>query len=125
VLVELRDAVVGADAVRDVDVAGAIPGDVARTAERRSRNAGARGPAAAATAFAAAPLGCRATSLGSAAARFTTAAGAWLPRAHVDRFRLPAEHERDAAFRIELHDLRRRSIDRPDVVLRIDAQADR
>ena len=42
-----------------------------------------------------------------------------------DRFRLPTEHEPDAAIGIELHHLIGGDIDRPDVVLRIDAQADR
>ena len=37
VLVELGDAVVRADAVGDVDVAGAIPRDVGRTAEAGTR----------------------------------------------------------------------------------------
>ena len=48
-----------------------------------------------------------------------------LRRPHGDRFRLSAEHERDAPLGIELHDLVGRRVDRPDVVLRIDAQADR
>ena len=45
------------------------------------------------------------------------------PRPDVDGFRLPAEHERDAPVGVELHDLVRADVDRPDVVLRIDAQA--
>ena len=38
VLVELRDAIRVADAVRDVDVAGPIPRDIRRTVERRAGN---------------------------------------------------------------------------------------
>ena len=45
--------------------------------------------------------------------------------ADVDRFRLAAEHERHAPFGVELHDLVGALVDRPDVVLRIDAQPDR
>ena len=44
---------------------------------------------------------------------------------HRDHFRLSAEHERDAPVGIELHDLTRSLVDRPDVVLRIDAQTNR
>ena len=42
-----------------------------------------------------------------------------------DRFRLAAEHERDAALGVELHHLVGAGVDGPDVVLRIDAQTDR
>src|SRR4030095_8700079 len=41
VLVELRDAVVGADAVGDIDVGGLVPRDVGRAAETRTGNTGA------------------------------------------------------------------------------------
>ena len=44
---------------------------------------------------------------------------------HRDGFRLPAKHERDATFGVELDHLARRLVDRPDVVLRIDAQTNR
>src|SRR2546430_181440 len=56
VLCGLRHAVVAADAVGDVDVAGAIPGDVCRMIEGVAVDAGARRAAsAAAAAFAATP----------------------------------------------------------------------
>ena len=64
----------------------------------------------------------------AAAAAATAAAGRRRRRrrrTHGDRFRLAAEHQRDAALGVELHDLVGADVDRPDVVLRIDAQADR
>jgi hypothetical protein len=44
-----------------------------------------------------------------------------LSGANADRFRLSAEHEGDAPLGVELHDLVRGRVDRPDVVLQIDA----
>ena len=139
VLVELRDAIVVADAVGDVDVAGAIPRDVCRTLEARTRNARARRPSSLATA---ATADHQPRPLVPPAQRRTTGAapGAAPPdpppahhrpvrsgrriRSHGNRFGLSAEDERDAAFGIELHDLIGRRVDRPHVVLRIDAQSD-
>src|SRR5262249_10524584 len=110
VLVELGHAIVRADAVGDIDVARSIPGDVARPAEARARRSGAGRVAS--------------TTTSTATAGGTTAAAtASFTSADRDRFRLAAEHERDAPFRIELHQLTRRGVDRPDVVVRIDAQA--
>jgi hypothetical protein len=47
------------------------------------------------------------------------------PRADVDGLRLAAEHEQNAPLRVELHDLAGAGVDRPDVVLRIDAKTER
>ena len=74
----------------------------------RCRRAGTRAPAAAAP-----------RHLPAGAGR----AGGGRP--HADRFRLAPEHQRDAALGVELHDLVGALVDRPDVVLRIDAQAER
>ena len=53
------------------------------------------------------------------------AAGAGHVRTDGNSLRFAAQDQGDASFGIELHDLIRRSVDRPHVVLRIDAQADR
>ena len=117
VLVELGDAVGGAHAVGDVDVAGAIPRHVGRLAERGPGNPRSwrrRGPAR------------PGTRAGRGGRRPTgrRAGGRRRRRTHVDDFRLPAEHQHDAALGIELHHLVGRLVDGPDVVLRIDAQAE-
>ena len=135
VLVELGDAVVGADAVGDIDVAGLVPRHIGRTGEAGSGDAGARrAPTLAAAdppppprrAAAAPPADQRAPHQQPA----PPPAPAPPPprrrvRPHANRFRLASEHEADAAIGIELHDLVGRDVDRPDVVLRIDAQANR
>ena len=165
VLVELRDPVRVAEAVRDVDVAGLVPTDVGRTIEggagragsrrrrlwttasaacsrsRRQRAAAVRCAAACARSGAASPVWCP-TSFRSAASasRRSACAGRCRRRAEdsrthraggprrgagpdVDGFRFAAEHERDPAVRVELHHLAGADVDRPDVVLRIDADA--
>src|SRR5205814_7011928 len=53
----------------------------------------------------------------AAFAAATTGAAAWI----LDRFRLPSEQEREASLRIEFHHHRRRLVNDPEVVLRIDA----
>src|SRR5262249_9198792 len=135
VLVELGDAIVVADAVGDVDVAGAIPRDVGRPVERRAGNSRA-GHSPSAAAGSELPRGWRRTSCRrtrgrrristraraawGAATGFTTAAPRRRP--HVDRFRLPSEHQEDPPVGGELHYLAGRFVDGPDVVLRIDPQ---
>src|SRR6185369_16729305 len=124
VLVELGDAVVRADAVGAVDVALAIPGDIGRTAERRPGCAGARIAAAAASAatFTTTSSGSTATFIPTSA--FTSRRGGRLGRAHVDRFGLASEDERDPSGWIELDHLARGGVDRPHVVRGINAEAD-
>src|SRR6185503_12708932 len=115
VLVELRDAIVVAKAVGDVDVAGAIPGYVGWLTETRAWSARACGAGAA--------RGTR--PRGSACCRIAAAAACWLRGTDGDVFRFASEHERDASLGIELHDLTGRGVDSPDVVLWIDAEANR
>ena len=60
------------------------------------------------------------------AARYTaTTAASGSGGADTDGFRLTAEHQRDVAVRVELHDLVGTLVDRPHVVLRVDAQPER
>src|SRR5262249_4866749 len=65
-------------------------------------------------------------SASAATGRFTTLTrrGA-ASGTNVDRFGLPPEHEQQASFLVELHDLAGRLVDGPDVVLRIDPQPER
>src|SRR6266851_5392085 len=115
---ELRDAIVGAEPVSDVDVAGAIPRDVGRLAEAVARNAGSgsRGiTASTAAATAAARFRSRAAGRQAAARRH---AGAGPER---DVLRFSAEHQHQAPVRVELRHHVRSGIDDPDVVLRVDA----
>ena len=145
VFVELGDAIVIADAVGDVDIAGAIPRHVRRTTEAGSGNTcSCVRPAGTLTATAAsngattgscARTGARARGTGAtcrARTRSSTSGGTGTSaattsgrRPHADRLRLTPEHQTDAAISIELHDLVGRRVDRPDVVLRIDPQPDR
>ena len=119
VLGELRDAVVGAEPVGDVDVAGAVPGDVRRPVEVVAVDAGAGSAAAAPAAAAAAAPGFRRRV---AAGRVRPPlAGTPGPGRTRDVLRLSAEHHQEPAVGIELHDLVRSGVDDPDVVLRIDA----
>src|SRR5258708_7081677 len=101
VLVELRDARVGAMTIGDEDVALGIPGDVARPDElvARATRSGSRSRAGAAA----------------------TAARRGRRETHRHGFRLPAHHHQHAPLRTELDDLVRRFVDDPYVVLRIDA----
>ena len=105
VLVELRDARVGAVAVGDEDVALGVPGHVARPVELIAGAAGS---------------GWRISAPASTA---TTSGRRRRGRRHPhgDRFRLPAHHHQDAAVGPELDDLVRSFVDDPDVVLRVDA----
>ncbi len=137
VLVELGDAVVGADAVGDVDVAGLVPRHVGRTAEGRARECRTWRAAACAVrhlrrpprARAPAPpprprhrgAGCRRATTPPATAAAAGRAGGRTPIASGLRPSTSA----DAAIGVELHHLAGALVDRPDVVLRIDAQADR
>src|SRR5262245_33109000 len=134
VLVELRHAVVVAEAVGDVDVAGGIPRAIGPTAEhvllpacsRRTSAATATAPFwVAATTAARAGRAARAgtTSLRSAAAGATAAGCCRRCRAahrHVFGFGLAAEQHHEASLGIEFHDGVRHLVNHPDVVLRID-----
>src|SRR6187551_2126222 len=124
VLVELRDAIVGADAVGHVDVAGAIAGHVGRLTEARSGRAGA-GRATSAAATARSTRRACACALRSSCRRLSGSTSRGLCGAHRDVFRLAAQYECDSACRVELQDLACRGVDRPDVVLRIHAQTNR
>ena len=119
VLVEFRDAAVGAESVGDVHIARAIPGHIRRPVEAVARHADARhgiaAPAAAASTFRAGPAPgrrlCRRLSVG------------WHPWAgsHANILRLAAKHELQPPVGVELHHHVRSGIDDPDVVLRIHA----
>ena len=148
VLVELGDAVVVANAVGNVNVAGTVPRDIRRAAERRTLRTGTRActpPAGTASrgrtpAAAVAPPGAAGAAArrrlwrrargfcctrgwrhcrhGAAVGRRST----WSGRTYADSLRLSAKHELHVAVRIELDDLVGTDVNRPDVVLWINPQ---
>jgi hypothetical protein len=98
-------------AVGHENVAGGIPRDVRRSVECVTGTAGARG---AATSSGRRPASC--ASFASRAFRRRR-----LDHANVDRFRFSAHDHQHSSFRAELDDLTGRLIDRPYVVLWVDA----
>src|SRR5262245_45876610 len=143
VLVELRDAVVVAEAVGNIEIACRIPRNVGRTVEhvlltacsRRTSAAAATttfgvtsaatraGPARAGTSGPRTPA-TRCTARRRTTSRRTTATGRRRRRraagGYVFRLRLAAEQHHEAPFCIEFHDGVRHLLNHPDVVLRID-----
>jgi len=101
-LSNLATRFVRADAVGDVDVARAIPGNVSRLTECRTRRAGA----SAAAATAGARGGSSTTALRPRLRRHPVCGSAGrLSRPHRDRFRLAPKYKRDISFGVELDDL--------------------
>src|SRR5262245_39708382 len=133
VLVELRHAVVVAESVGDVDVAGGVPRDIGRTIEHVLLTTGSRrtSAAAATAAFRVAPAttcttctaraGATGLRCSAAACATTTGRCGWRRAAsgHVFGFGLAAEEHHEATLGIELHNGVRHLVNDPDVVLRI------
>src|SRR5688572_856442 len=113
ILVELGNAIVGADAVGDVDVARLVPRYIRWPIEARSRNPRSSGPIRGTLPAATATTSSRSTGCGRRV------------RTNADRFRFTSENQPDRSIGIEFDHLIRGHIDGPDVVLRIDAKPDR
>src|SRR5690348_15744990 len=101
--------------VSNEDVACGVPCDIGRTIECIARATRARGSATTATR----------TTASSRAAATAARAIRWrrLNDANVDRFGFAAHHHKNATLRAELHNLTRRFVNGPDIVLCIDAHA--